>query len=106
MTTKHTPGPWVNETPTEGGRFHVMTKDGYAIADMATEYSSIDNDDEHEANARLIKKAPELLDELTMLANAIEAYSAGDGSRATDDPYIESRLSAARMLIAEATGAE
>lgn len=43
MTAKHTPGPWVYAIEQDEAcePYHIMTKDGLAICDMAVDYSSI-----------------------------------------------------------------
>ena len=52
-TTKHTPGPWsASPSPTSDGLYHVYKADGNFLTL---------EDAEHEANARLIAAAPDLL---------------------------------------------
>lgn len=55
--TKHTPGPWVCRT---NQNHNIGTRQGYAIADIAFEYSSLPRY-ELEANAHLIAAAPDML---------------------------------------------
>lgn len=74
--SKHTPGSWVTEE-NQHGECHVMDEFGIAIADMAVDYSSIKKIKEHEANARLIAAAPDLLAMLVEAANFIQPYSVG-----------------------------
>ena len=65
MITSFTPGPWIHE-PDDGA--NIACTDGYAICDMAYEYSSIPRD-ELEANARLITASPDLLQMLKDLVD-------------------------------------
>lgn len=64
----YTKGPWSTSSYSDSeGKFHVMNAEGYAIADMAFEYSSIKNADEHEANALLIAAGPDLFEALVRI---------------------------------------
>ena len=97
MSAKHTTGPWVIHPdddlhPEYSG--HVMTRDGYAVADCILEWSSIE-ECEQIANARLIAAAPDLLEALRNLA---DLYDTDKGCRSLPE-YI-----AARAAIAKATG--
>ena len=92
MKTSFTPGPWIHELD-DGA--NIRCTDGYAICDMAYEYSSIPRD-ELEANARLITAAPELLEAL----NATLAVF-----RANGDNFGKAAQLKARAAIAKATGA-
>ncbi len=58
MKSKHSPGPWLIDNESFG---HVMTQEGYAIADCDLVYSSLDKRAK-ESNARMIVHAPELYD--------------------------------------------
>ncbi len=73
-TPKHTPGPWVihpadEKHPEYSG--HVMTTDGYSVADCVLSWSSIERC-EQIANARLIAAAPEMLLALQVARHVIE----------------------------------
>lgn len=73
----HTRGPWLLDTESPG---HVMTQDGYAIADCFLVYSSLDKR-QCLANARLIAAAPELYELLERGLNA-GVFNAAPGFRA------------------------
>ena len=94
--TQHTPGPWVTDR-NQHGECHVMDEFGIAIADMAVDYSSIKKIEEHEANARLIAAAPELLEALKDMLDGHEDACTGYGEGAADK---------ARAAIAKATGGD
>lgn len=93
--SKYTKGPWFRDSYTDGGPFHVMNADGYAIADMALEYSSIEDPEVHEANARLIVAAPELLDELVLIL---------EWARIEKAPLRDMEIERIAALIDKATG--
>ncbi len=67
MATNHSPTPWILQAEKnmfKGLTTHISTEDGYAIADMAVNYSSIDSEIEHEANAAHIVKCVNEREEL------------------------------------------
>lgn len=67
--TKHTPAPWIaHPSPESDGKYHVFNGDG--------DYLTLD-DDVHEANARLIAAAPELLEALQEAYKEIRAWRDG-----------------------------
>lgn len=70
----HTPAPWILDTKERFGNIktNIMTEEGYAIADIAINYSSIEDEKEHEANANLIIAAPELLEALKGFVEVIK----------------------------------
>ena len=71
MTDKHTPGPWIAvSTKRESSNLHIMTVEGYGIANMFDK-GSID-DQEMVANATLIASAPTMLSALIMADEALE----------------------------------
>lgn len=86
MSTKHTPGPWIVQ---EKYPFHVMTSDGFAVADTDLSYSSLDEQSQA-ANARMIAAAPELLEALRSARCCVK-----------DDSAVAKMIDAA---IAKATG--
>ncbi len=98
MSAKHTTGPWVIHPdddlhPEYSG--HVMTRDGYAVADCILEWSSIE-ECEQIANARLIAAAPDLLEALRDCLRRI------DDADETYGP--DHAVTKARAAIAKATG--
>ena len=60
--TKHTPGPW--KVQLFDTAWEILARDGEAIALNASAYTDFGVPSEHEANARLIAAAPELLTRL------------------------------------------
>ena len=88
MSTKHTPGPWMHD---DDGLIYA---NGAIIADPNCESSQILDIDEREANARLIAKAPELLDALEHLLHEADYENLETAGKRK-----------ARALIAEIEGA-
>lgn len=87
----HTPGPWKAVPCNEAGNINdIVNADGYRAAGTFGRTK-----DEQEANARLIAAAPELLEELSKLANKVFGYGHGE-------PSEEDRLRII-ALIAKAT---
>lgn len=98
MTQTHTKGPWVLDGPTRGYQIngHIRNEDGYAIADVAIDYSSIENEQEHEANAHLIATVPELLDGCMQALDQLETMpSPRIGDQATIN-YLKSIIAKAK----------
>jgi hypothetical protein len=97
MSAAHTAGPWETEA-NENGDCHVMSSDGTAIADMACDYSGIELLSEHEANARLIAAAPDMIYSLkefiALVDMGVNPVTGGDG-------YVVQK---ARAAISKATG--
>lgn len=66
--SRHTPGPWLREGNTVYALMHAgWRKGGEQFKNRFSAYVQADrecSDDEHEANARLIAAAPELLEAL------------------------------------------
>lgn len=95
MNTQHTPGPWHR---TNGYAF-IHNALGGEVAKIT---SSIDSDaqmEEHEANARLIAAAPELLDALKRMTEAAKDIL---GEPSTSEGYFD--ITEAEKLIAKAEG--
>jgi len=88
MKSLHTPAPWLLDPDTPG---HVMTHEGYAIADCFLVYSSIDKR-QCLANARLIAGAPELYE---LLSRGLES-GVFDGAPVFERDVVE--------LLSEITG--
>ena len=79
METKHTPGPWRYEAGTKTIR---AARENYWLCSM----DSFDGAVDHEANARLIAAAPELLAALMVLVDhAREAYPHFEDTRGQRD---------------------
>ena len=88
MTIKHTPGPWRVGTPPPNGEQCIGDSKGLMVA-VATTGIALN---ETLANARMIAAAPDLLEALEGLLNALPS--------ATTHPAIK----AARAAIAKAQG--
>lgn len=92
---KHTPGPWIIEaTPRSIAEDYVIRTEHSVVAAILPLY----NEDETDANARLIAAAPELLEAAKEAREALQPFL-------TEEPAAE--WTAARMLdaaIAKATG--
>ena len=90
MSAQHTPGPWTQGTSENG--VECVWLDGHteSVRDMGDDGTWIDCNTE--ANARLIAAAPDLLEALRSLLDALPS--------ATTHPAIRS----ARAAIAKATG--
>jgi len=98
METKHTPGPWRYEAGTKTIR---AARENYWLCSM----DSFDGAVDHEANARLIAAAPELLaacEDLVNLWDEWVRYSEG-----LEEPLrrsIEMRVQQSRAAISKAKG--
>jgi len=90
MNTKHTPGPWSINRYDTYDKDIVIREPGVRV-----DFDDVDQD-EQEANARLIAAAPELLEALNAM---MDGY---DESYTQDQPPNK----AARAAIAKATGKE
>jgi len=84
MTSKHTPGPWaVHDHPTDPYQYghHVTTEDGLTICSVTYQLPVNTPHGVEEAtrvaNARLIAAAPELLEALQTLVDAVDPESTG-----------------------------
>ncbi|HRY33427.1 MAG TPA: hypothetical protein P5531_10715 [Bacteroidales bacterium] len=86
METKHTPGPWVERND------HVTTKEckNRHFADKICE-CNWGNDDENEANMRLIAAAPDLLDALIDIIEQFECTTIDVGADLADSIRIFGR---------------
>lgn len=62
MTTKHTPGPWTIEIPSNGCDRYIIH--GKSFEEICA--TCLDTEHEMQANARLIAAAPELLEACKM----------------------------------------
>lgn len=94
MNTKHTPGPWHTGKPElSNGYVWINPPDG-CCGEIATAWH-IDQGSA-EANARLIAAAPDLLETLIGLLDAVQSSVCKNSGPAQD---------AARVAIAKATGA-
>jgi len=91
-TTKHTPGPWsASPSPTSDGLYHVYKADGNFLTL---------EDAEHEANARLIAAAPDLLEALESLYHTANSI----GEDTCDPVAFAGALEDARAAIRKAKG--
>ncbi len=105
MTTKHTPGPWV-----ANGRHVVTANSTIAHQIIIASASAFDPRSEHEANARLIAAAPDLLGALqeiielaTSEAETLSELGKDDEDTAMWAAQAWEMLEAARAAIAKAT---
>lgn len=95
-TSKHTPGPWLVDAIG-----NVWADRDTKICDMREQPKQAEcyrkkSDAEHEANARLIAAAPELLEALETLST--------EEWRDDDDPVLRAARVKARAAIAKAKG--
>lgn len=102
----HTPGPW-SIRKDEGFANDVMRPNGKILATcypgvLPNGRSNEAGQGEAEANARLISAAPDLLEALTFLLEAVEM----DVALFPEQPHKDSRLGKARAAITKATAAE
>ena len=99
MNTKHTPGPWIYEASTRTIR---AVPANYWLASM----DSFDGAVNHEANARLIAAAPELLEALIDTLGMLDHYQSGraDNWDGSTKGQALSTIRDARAAIAKATG--
>lgn len=84
MSSKHTPGPWaVHDHPTDPNQFghHVTTVDGLTICSVTyqlpVQTAKGAKEATRVANARLIAAAPELLEALQRIVDAVDPESIG-----------------------------
>jgi hypothetical protein len=105
--TKHTPGPWhVDDGTFEGIETGVYSADALICVAENGECMEMAFGDErwsvHEANARLIAAAPDLLAALSRLHEI--AHGSWFGDDGTDSDEERAAMVAARAAIAKATG--
>lgn len=109
---KFTPGPWdcVSEQPGGGWEqdyLHISIAAGDAlIAAYDIKFAEYPGDDECMANARLIKEAPEMADELVMSANVMDEVrvmlrAKGDSAHAAE---LAERIRAIHALLSRIEG--
>jgi hypothetical protein len=93
MSTQHTKGPWKFGSSNDDSVYkrNIGGSDGYHVA-----VASSREDDEVDANARLIAAAPDLLEALQSIVDMDVAYQRG--------PKVEDAVEVARAAIAKATG--
>ncbi len=105
MTTKHTPAPWSVDTNTNDLREAETIRGGDGVRIAATYKIHEHRDDktkayyEARANSRLIAAAPELLEALREIHNAI---ADGDGDYSPSGDWFKQTA----VIIAKATGQE
>ena len=106
MADQHTPGPWTQHYDAERESFVIAPQSEPAA--ILAEVGHQDYQNDRGMNARLIAAAPAMLDALRDLVEASDAYRnsslsahpiAGDHAR-----YLFGKISAARAVIAQATG--
>jgi hypothetical protein len=89
MKAQHTPGPWEIEP-------HDLADKDFRVGPAIIDYDDVDHQ-QADANAFLIAAAPDLLDALKEITNAM-SYIAGN------DRSIHEMMRASRAAIAKATG--
>jgi len=102
---KHTPGPWAYHSwkINGGSAFGIETADhthGLAGIYPNGNASTLLTMEQHEANARLIAAAPDLLKCLNAATKALRSYQYGNGS----SDLAESIADVCDVAIAKATG--
>ena len=115
--SKHTPGPWIGAGPSYVDPLPKYINEIVADREDDDECKTIcympviDEDDETEANARLIAAAPELYDALRELLTDMVIAQGNMRKAAKRDPawegcveIIQPRIDAARAAIAKAEG--
>jgi hypothetical protein len=96
MTTKHTPGPWIDKA-FDKSQWNVYDSHGWPVA-QALQIKVLNADikqAERTANARLIAAAPDLIEALTVLSDWVESLISDNECRPLEN---------ARAAIAKATG--
>lgn len=101
--SKHTPGPWhvVEEMDDDGDVLYSIEADNVPVADIYRKA-------EHEANARLIAAAPELLEALMSILDYAPEMELCIASRYGGDSFtyvgFSGHIADAKAAIAKATG--
>ena len=91
MTTKHTPGPWTVGCSLDDKTS--LTRGDYTVLPLP-------EDDQIEANARLIAAAPDLLAAMRLAAHTLD-FAQSIVTRAVDSDTVFAALTAARAAIAK-----
>lgn len=103
--SKHTQGPWLcyADTPSTDPNWHIVTNDTRirVVANVRIEPGNVS--DKH--NALLITAAPELLEALTELNEALDDGLCNSSAPGFDSKRLGVAQDAARAAIARATGA-
>lgn len=100
---KHTPGPWTHrQAYTTGEPVEQVIQRGTEVLSSVHDLGN-DRRDEHDANARLIAAAPELLEALETIADVPLKGEEGAG-RGLDRHDASGFIRIARAAIAKATG--
>lgn len=104
MSAAHTPGPWLALPPCRPGRPRLIapTCHGGDISNVALVYAPDKDDATGRANARLIAAAPELLEALRDIVEAVDPAVGG----LTLEDWAAGPVAAARAAIATATNEE
>lgn len=97
--SKHTPGPWMVDTNFRGEQFVQAGNTEYGIQPFGScsccgEYIHGDNQEEREANARLIAAAPELFEALKVFLEYND--QGGPLSFNTDAMWVKARTAVAK----------
>jgi hypothetical protein len=99
---KHTPGPWNVSDHVNNNEIVVRSNDGDIVANLKCDrvHNSMNGKTEVEANARLIARAPELLEALRKAEASM--YSLHESNALDDEDY--AALKAVTQAIAKAEG--
>jgi hypothetical protein len=87
VKTKHTPGPWAVETADDGDSQCVISTDSLYGDCVAITRDLSQDFDTGEANALLIAAAPEILEALQRLADAVDSGNVGEQSLGALEAY-------------------
>ncbi len=104
---KHTPGPWTDKGGSAGAVWagNEFIASVYPNAQPGWDgYGRFDRQDETEANARLIAAAPDLLETLVMMADAVDPLVSAPPIVGPITQRVRTALVEARAAIARARG--
>jgi hypothetical protein len=102
MRNKHTPAPWF--AVQYANEWNIQSEDGYE--GVCTNVLDEEEDENHEANAQLIAAAPELLQMLIELNQAIDDYWNSETKPDILVRHINMKQKQSLKLINKATGKE
>lgn len=87
MKTAHTAGPWRVGTPGPNGCYTIGTERGLMTAMIAHSINEADQKEQAEANARLIAAAPEMMEALGAVLDAMSNAAPADLPQALGKAY-------------------
>jgi hypothetical protein len=99
-TATHASGPWsISDRDPQRDQFYVFSQDFTGQDHLVATVTSREDPDEHEANARLVAAAPELLDALSGMVGLVQLIQAREPELQQNHRFIE-----ALRVIAKAEG--